>query len=71
MITCPNCNKINEDRHKFCLGCGARLPAAPPPAPYGAGAERGTRSPPGGQELGRPSAGDHHAPAPPDQPPVA
>ncbi|MCA9700516.1 MAG: zinc ribbon domain-containing protein, partial [Myxococcales bacterium] len=37
MIVCPNCGKENQDHYKFCLGCGAKLPApgqaAPPPAP--------------------------------------
>jgi hypothetical protein len=32
VIICPNCGKHNEDRHKFCLGCGARLPAVAAPA---------------------------------------
>jgi hypothetical protein len=33
VITCPNCGKDNQDRHKFCLGCGARLPAGAPGYP--------------------------------------
>ena len=37
MIVCPNCGKENQDHYKFCLGCGAKLPAAgqaaPPPQP--------------------------------------
>jgi len=38
VIICPNCGKENQDRHKFCLGCGARLPATPPPyQPAGGG----------------------------------
>ncbi|MFV8756515.1 FHA domain-containing protein [Nannocystaceae bacterium ST9] len=42
MIVCPNCGKENQDHYKFCLGCGAKLPAAgqaaapPPPPPPGA-----------------------------------
>lgn len=26
MITCPSCNKQNQDHYRFCLGCGAELP---------------------------------------------
>jgi len=26
VITCPNCQKQNQDHYKFCLGCGAELP---------------------------------------------
>jgi hypothetical protein len=26
VITCPKCNKENQDHYKFCLGCGAELP---------------------------------------------
>lgn len=26
MITCPSCQKQNQDHYKFCLGCGAELP---------------------------------------------
>jgi hypothetical protein len=33
VITCPNCGKDNQDRHKFCLGCGARLPPTMEGAP--------------------------------------
>src|SRR5690606_206662 len=36
VIVCPNCGKENQDHYKFCLGCGAKLPApgqAPAPAP--------------------------------------
>lgn len=34
MIECPSCGKQNQDHYKFCLGCGAKLPAAAPaPAP--------------------------------------
>jgi pSer/pThr/pTyr-binding forkhead associated (FHA) protein len=38
VIVCPNCGKENQDHYKFCLGCGAKLPApgqaaAPPPPP--------------------------------------
>jgi len=37
VIVCPNCGKENQDHYKFCLGCGAKLPAAgqaaPPPQP--------------------------------------
>lgn len=55
MIICPNCSKDNEDRHRFCLGCGARLPpdaAATPPAPGpgpgpGPGTEGWAPPPPG------------------------
>lgn len=32
MIPCPNCNKPNQDHYKFCLACGTKLPAAPPPS---------------------------------------
>lgn len=39
MIVCPNCAKENQDHYKFCLACGAKLPAAVdqlPPAPAAA-----------------------------------
>ena len=26
MIVCPQCGKENQDRYRFCLGCGAELP---------------------------------------------
>ncbi len=26
MIVCPHCSKENQDRYRFCLGCGAELP---------------------------------------------
>ncbi|HZO14681.1 MAG TPA: FHA domain-containing protein [Polyangiaceae bacterium] len=26
MITCPSCEKQNQDHYRFCLGCGAELP---------------------------------------------
>ena len=26
MITCPSCEKQNQDYYKFCLGCGTKLP---------------------------------------------
>jgi hypothetical protein len=26
VITCPSCQKQNQDHYKFCLGCGAELP---------------------------------------------
>ena len=31
MITCSRCGKENQDLYKFCLGCGAKLQAAPAP----------------------------------------
>ena len=64
MIICPNCGKQNEDRHKFCLGCGARLPAVapvvgaqPPPVP-------GRASPSVGPQPGAPVAEGWGAPPP-------
>ena len=33
MITCSRCGKENQDLYKFCLGCGAKLQAAPAAAP--------------------------------------
>lgn len=34
MITCPKCNKDNQDHYKFCLGCGAELPRENAPKPF-------------------------------------
>jgi pSer/pThr/pTyr-binding forkhead associated (FHA) protein len=31
VITCPKCNKENQDHYKFCLGCGAELPRSAAP----------------------------------------
>ncbi|MBH25362.1 MAG: hypothetical protein CMH57_13105 [Myxococcales bacterium] len=33
MITCATCGTTNQDHHRFCLGCGARLNRTPDPAP--------------------------------------
>lgn len=35
-MLCPQCRAENDNRHMFCLGCGGRLPAAPPGEPGGA-----------------------------------
>ena len=32
MAICPNCGALNNDSSKFCIGCGAPLPAAQPAA---------------------------------------
>src|SRR5690349_5392677 len=34
VITCPKCNKENQDHYKFCLGCGAELPREASPKKY-------------------------------------
>lgn len=34
MITCPKCQKDNQDHYKFCLGCGAELPRDAAPKPF-------------------------------------
>lgn len=34
MITCPKCEKDNQDHYKFCLGCGAELPREMAPKPF-------------------------------------
>src|SRR5690606_34169386 len=34
VITCPKCAKDNQDRYKFCLGCGAELPRENAPKPF-------------------------------------
>ena len=36
MIKCPNCDRQNAEHFKFCLGCGAKLPAAAPSQPAAA-----------------------------------
>lgn len=33
MIICSKCGKENQDRYKFCLGCGAQLESPPGPEP--------------------------------------
>lgn len=33
MIICAQCGRENEDRYKFCLGCGSQLPRQAPAAP--------------------------------------
>lgn len=44
MIICSKCGKENQDRYKFCLGCGSQLggPELEPPAPEPIAAPRGT-----------------------------
>ncbi len=37
MITCPKCNKENQDHYKFCLGCGAELPRDTSPKKFATG----------------------------------
>jgi len=37
VITCPKCNKENQDHYKFCLGCGAELPRDASPKKFGTG----------------------------------
>ena len=37
VITCPKCNKENQDHYKFCLGCGAELPRDASPKKFAAG----------------------------------
>src|SRR5687767_2414748 len=32
VISCARCGKENQPHYKFCLGCGAKLEAAAPPA---------------------------------------
>ena len=65
MIVCNRCAKENQDHYKFCLGCGAELPAAAPPeqdvgmmktmmADLGTGR---TPTPPGGTPLTPPPVG--------------
>lgn len=39
MIDCPSCGKENQDHYKFCLGCGAKLPAPQAAAPQQPGAQ--------------------------------
>ncbi len=34
-MLCPQCGKNNEPHYAFCLGCGARVPQAPPGEPGG------------------------------------
>lgn len=65
MIVCPNCSKENQDRHKFCLGCGARLPA---PAPAGAPAPPRPAGPP---PAPPPAPGGYAPPPVPPAPPPA
>jgi pSer/pThr/pTyr-binding forkhead associated (FHA) protein len=51
MITCPRCGRTNEGKFRFCLGCGAALPAesrAPVPLPTGAPQPAGAPLPPAG-----------------------
>lgn len=75
MIICPNCGKQNEDRHKFCLGCGARLPAtaqpAAPPPPPGRSPSVGTQpgNLPAAEGWGAPPPGIVGSGAPPPPPP--
>ncbi len=57
MITCPKCDKDNQDHYKFCLGCGAELPRNAEPKPFS------PKTPPHGVKV--PSA------APPPAPPAA
>jgi pSer/pThr/pTyr-binding forkhead associated (FHA) protein len=37
VITCPKCNKENQDHYKFCLGCGAELPRSAAPKKFTSG----------------------------------
>jgi len=37
VITCPKCNKENQDHYKFCLGCGAELPRDASPKKFASG----------------------------------
>ena len=53
MIICSKCGKENQDRYKFCLGCGSQLTAAAPSAPGSLG----------GSDVSRPGAGSGLSPA--------
>lgn len=54
MIICSKCGKENQDRYKFCLGCGAQLsspepePPAPEPIPPRSTSGRPSLTPPAG-----------------------
>ncbi len=50
MITCPKCNKENQDHYKFCLGCGSELPRDASPKKFTGG------TPPQGIPAVRPGA---------------
>lgn len=51
MITCPKCNKENQDHYKFCLGCGSELPRDASPKKFATGG-----TPPQGIPAVRPGA---------------
>lgn len=66
MIACPSCSKENQDHYKFCLGCGAKLPAAAPaaaPAPAPA-AQVPAAVPPGATAPNAPAVAAPAAAAP-------
>ena len=79
MIVCQRCGRENDGRYRFCLGCGAALPAArtsaasvPPPVPAGIPPAPPGPPPvagppvPGTAPLGRSSAGSSgQVPLPP------
>ena len=73
MIVCSKCGKENEDRYKFCLGCGAQLLAPEPddPSAEGGGANLPftpvSPTPPSGVEPGgAPVSGPAFATTAPD-----
>ena len=60
MIVCPHCSKENQDRYRFCLGCGAELPRDGAHAPKSFTAPTppaGVQSAPQGGFGGPPPAG--------------
>ena len=68
MITCPKCQKENQDHYKFCLGCGAKLsaPAPRPAAPAQPAAPQPTARAPAPQAdptMGRAHAAPQPGPA--------
>ena len=61
MITCPKCEKDNQDHYKFCLGCGAELPRETAPKPFSPQTPaHGVRQQPSG--IPRPEPSPAHVP---------